>query len=98
MPNDAATQHRPAEKPAATAGPRPKLRPRNIAKTAAATKLSTNASPKIMPMLPLFACSSDRPAADCHDFANSAGEYHRPPSTSELTAHSKTAIQFTSGI
>ena len=72
--------------------------PLEHANTKAAIRLSTKVRPKIIAILPLFACSSLRPAARCHGLANSIGEYHRPPSTNELTAHSSTAIIFTSGI
>src|SRR3989337_1149425 len=81
MPNEAATQHRPADAPAAMAGPRPNSRPRNIANTNAAIRLSRNDRPNIMAKLPLAACSSGSPAARFHGLA-----------------HSRTAIQFTSGM
>ena len=49
-------------------------------------------------MFPLFTCSSVRPAAPCHDFANSSGEYQMPPRISELTAQSRTATQLMLGM
>src|SRR4051794_12362880 len=61
-------------------------------------RLSTKASPKIIAMFPLLAWSSDKPAKRCHGLANSTGEYQIPPSTSEATPHSRTAIKLTCGI
>src|SRR4051812_13679749 len=97
MPNEAATQHRPADAPAPIEGPRPKSLPRKIANTVAAIKLSTNAPPKITAMLPLFACSSERPETPCQVLPSNIGEYHRPPRAKDATPHSSTAIQLTSG-
>src|SRR5678815_4641909 len=79
MPNDPATQQRPADAPAAVANPGAGRGPRNIAKTAAPTTASTNAVPMIFSMLADFACASVTPLAALHALPNSSGEYHSPP-------------------
>jgi hypothetical protein len=98
MPKLVATQHRPAAKPVAVPNCRPGFGPRKNAKQAEAMKASTNEPPKISAGLPDLTCSSLSPAAACHFFANSSGEYHNPPSTNAATVAASTASQFTSGM
>src|SRR5512145_3040412 len=98
MPNDPATQHNPADNPAAVANPNAGFGPRNIAKTAAPITASTNAVPMIFAMFTDFACSSVTPLAALQALPNSTGEYHRPPRIMLETPAASTAHRFISGM
>src|SRR5688572_19679540 len=98
MPNDPATQHSPADNPAAVATPNAGFGPRNIANTAAPTIASNAAVPMIFPMFADFCCASVTPLAALHALPNSIGEYHRPPNTMLETPAASTAHTFISGM
>src|SRR5215212_2159403 len=79
MPKEPATQHKPADSPAAVANIGAGRGPRNIANTAAPITASTNAVPSVFAMFADFACASVTPLAALHALPNSTGEYHSAP-------------------
>src|SRR5678816_668132 len=98
MPKLAATQNKPAENPAPKPSASDGRGPRKVANIHAASRHSTKVRPKIFALLLLLICSSVRPTSRCQALPNSAGEYHRPPSTKLPTAATTMAIQLTSGM
>src|SRR5512145_46489 len=94
MPNEPATQLKPAAKPTAVATPGAGLGPRNAAKTAAPISASTNAVPRVFAGFTALALSSVIPDSRIQTRANSTGEYHTAPSTMLATPAASTAQTF----
>src|SRR5262245_138440 len=98
MPNDPATQHNPADSPAAVANIGAGRGPRNMANTAAPITASTNAVPIVLAIFADCVCASVTPLAALHALPNSTGEYHRPPRIMLETPAASTAHIFISGM
>src|SRR5688572_2383808 len=98
MPNEPATQHKPADNPAAVANIGAGRGPRNIANTAAPIVASTNVVPSVCTGLAAFICASVTPLAALHALPNSTGEYHKPPRIKLESPAASTAHTFISGM
>src|SRR5688500_3760731 len=94
MPNEPATQHSPAAKPAAAANPGAGLGPRNAANTAAPISANTKASPRVFAGFAALAFSSVIPDARIHGCANRTGEYQTAASTMLVIPAASTAQTF----